>query len=55
MPRPTHPKVHGPTRGVFYFVFVILDLFSHYVVGWLAAETENAALVSMERPAPIAG
>ena len=39
-------KVHGPTRGVFFFVFVILDLFSRYVVGWLAAETENAVLAT---------
>lgn len=37
-------KVHGLERGAFYFVFVILDLFSRYVVGWLAAETENAKL-----------
>jgi len=39
-------KVHGPARGVFYFVFVILDLFSRYVVGWLVAETENAMLAT---------
>lgn len=37
-------KVHGVERGAFYFVFVILDLFSRYVVGWLVAETENAKL-----------
>jgi putative transposase len=37
-------KVHGVQRGAFYFVFVILDLFSRYVVGWLVAETENAKL-----------
>lgn len=37
-------KVHGIERGAFYFVFVILDLFSRYVVGWLVAETENAKL-----------
>ena len=39
-------KVHGAERGVFYCVFVILDLFSRYVVGWLAAETENATLAT---------
>jgi putative transposase len=39
-------KVHGTERGAFYFVFVILDLFSRFVVGWLVAETENAKLAT---------
>jgi putative transposase len=32
----------GPRTGVWFYVYVILDLFSRYVVGWLAAERENA-------------
>lgn len=36
-------KVPGLERGVFYFVYVLLDLYSRYVVGWLASERESAA------------
>jgi|TARA_B100001964_G_C14204202_1_gene587316 putative transposase len=39
-------KVRGETLGVFYFVHVIIDLFSRYVVGWMVAETENAKLAT---------
>lgn len=39
-------KVRGPERGIYYYVFVVLDLFSRYVVGWLAAEHENATLAT---------
>jgi len=37
-------KLAGPERGVFYCLYVIIDLFSRYVVGWLLAEKENAEL-----------
>lgn len=37
-------KVPGCERGAFFYVYVILDLFSRFVVGWLAAERENARL-----------
>ena len=37
-------KVPGPTRGTYYSLFVALDLFSRYAVGWLVARTESAAL-----------
>lgn len=37
-------KVRGPLPGVFYFVYVVLDLFSRMVVGWMLAERESAAL-----------
>jgi transposase InsO family protein len=36
-------KLAGPQPGIFYCLYVILDLFSRYVVGWLLAETENTA------------
>jgi putative transposase len=39
-------KVRGPERGIYYYVFVVLDLFSRYVVGWLVAEHENATLAT---------
>ena len=39
-------KLRGADRGAFYYVFVVLDLFSRYVVGWLIAEHENAMLAT---------
>jgi transposase InsO family protein len=36
-------KVRGPLPGIFYFVYVVLDLFSRMVVGWMLAERESAA------------
>ena len=39
-------KVPGLDRGTFYYVYVILDLFSRFVVGWLASDRENAALAT---------
>lgn len=37
-------KVPGPVRGIYYSLYVALDLFSRYVVGWLLAHTESSAL-----------
>ena len=34
----------GPTRGHFYYLYVILDVYSRYVVGWLLALCESAEL-----------
>jgi putative transposase len=34
----------GATRGHFYYLYVILDVYSRYVVGWLLALCESAAL-----------
>ena len=36
-------KLRGPLPGVFYFLYVVIDLFSRMVVGWLLAERETAA------------
>jgi putative transposase len=37
-------KVPGPVRGTYYSLYVALDIFSRYVVGWLLARSEAAAL-----------
>jgi putative transposase len=37
-------KLLGPTKWTYYYLYVILDVFSRYVVGWLAAYREAAAL-----------
>jgi putative transposase len=37
-------KLLGPARGIYYFLYSVLDIFSRYVVGWMLATKENAAL-----------
>jgi len=37
-------KLKGPIPYVYYSLYVILDLFSRYVVGWMVAFTERARL-----------
>ena len=37
-------KLLGPTKWTHYYLYVILDVFSRYVVGWLAAYREAAML-----------
>ncbi|CUU59768.1 Integrase core domain-containing protein [Parafrankia irregularis] len=34
----------GPTKGVWYKLYVILDVYSRYVTGWLVAGAENAVV-----------
>jgi putative transposase len=37
-------RLHGPAPGVYYDLYVILDIYSRYVPGWLVAPTETAEL-----------
>jgi putative transposase len=37
-------KLKGPVKWVYYYLYVILDIFSRYAVGWLLAQHENAGL-----------
>ena len=37
-------KLKGPSKGVYYDLYVIIDIFSRYVVGWMVAPTETAEL-----------
>lgn len=37
-------KLKGPVRGTCFHLYVILDIFSRYVVGWMVAEHECAEL-----------
>jgi transposase InsO family protein len=37
-------KLRGPSKGVYYYLYVIIDIYSRYVVGWLIAEVEAAEL-----------
>lgn len=37
-------KLLGPVKWTYYYLYVILDIFSRYVVGWMVASCERAAL-----------
>jgi putative transposase len=37
-------KLLGPVKWSYFYLFVILDLFSRYVVGWMLAHRESAVL-----------
>jgi len=37
-------KLRGPERGSHYDLYVILDIYSRYVVGWTVAATEDSIL-----------
>lgn len=37
-------KLHGPEKWTYYYLYVIMDVFSRYIVGWMIAPRESAAL-----------
>jgi putative transposase len=37
-------QLRGPTKWTYYYLYVILDVFSRYVPGWLIAACESASL-----------
>jgi len=37
-------KLRGPAKGVWYYLYLMLDVFSRCVVGWLVARHERASL-----------
>jgi len=37
-------KLKGPAKWTYYYLYVILDVFSRYVVGWMITERETAEL-----------
>jgi len=37
-------KLHGPSKWTYYYLYVILDVFSRYVVGWMVAHREQKSL-----------
>jgi putative transposase len=37
-------KLLGPEKWTYYYLYVVLDVFSRYVVGWMLAEGESARL-----------
>ncbi len=39
-------KLRGPAKWTYFYLYVILDVFSRYVVGWMVAPREGAVLAS---------
>jgi len=37
-------KLRGPAKWTYFYLYVILDVFSRFVVGWMVAHRESAAL-----------
>jgi len=37
-------KLKGPAKWTYFYLYVILDIFSRYVVGWMVAHRESATL-----------
>ena len=40
-------KLLGPVKWTYFYLYVLLDIFSRYVVGWLLARQESAALAKV--------
>jgi putative transposase len=40
-------KLLGPAKWTYFYLYVMLDIFSRYVVGWLLARGESAALAKV--------
>ena len=43
-------KLLGPVKWTYFYLYVILDIFSRYVVGWMIADHETADLVQAAHP-----
>jgi putative transposase len=39
-------KLMGPQKWLYYYLYVILDIYSRYVVGWMIADCESQMLAS---------
>lgn len=39
-------QLKGPSKGVWYYLYLVLDIFSRYVVGWRVARREQADLAT---------
>ena len=37
-------KLHGPAKWTYYYLYVIIDIYSRYVAGWMVASREHSLL-----------
>ena len=42
-----HTRLPGPVKWTYYYLYVILDIYSRYVVGWMLADRENTDLARL--------
>ncbi len=40
-------KLHGPEKWTYYYLYVVIDIFSRYVTAWMLARAENAHLAKV--------
>ena len=40
-------KLRGPVKWTYFYLYVLLDIFSRYVVGWLIAHRESPRIASV--------
>lgn len=39
-------KLPGPAKWTYFYLYVVMDVFSRYIVGWMVAERESAELAT---------
>lgn len=39
-------KLRGPSRGIYYHLYVVIDVYSRYVVAWMLADRESEELAT---------
>ena len=39
-------KLLGPKKWTYFYLYVVLDIFSRYAVGWMVADRENSTLAA---------
>ena len=40
-------KLHGPQKWTYHYLYVIIDIYSRYVVGWMVADRESSVLAKL--------
>ena len=40
-------KLHGPAKWTYYYLYVVIDIFSRYVTVWMLARAENSHLAKV--------
>jgi len=40
-------KLHGPHKWTYYYLYIVIDIYSRYVVGWMVADRESSELAKL--------
>ena len=46
-------RLLGPKKWSYFYLYVIMDIYTRYVVGWMVADRENSALAGPADPAEL--